>query len=889
MSVQIDGKQHVGATNACASNLPNADEEDLGPDMQQQLLIEKIKARQAAEAKEKNLAWLPPNLRDGIASVSSNLMVNTSHPTHRAMSPDPNESTPRVLGLSHMKSFHNSFKLQTEKFKEGFITTPTADKRLVSLGPQRIASPSASGQQISSQAQNPPMCNDPINREHSNGSTEKPDLSEHKNNDKERGDGEKNDNSSSPKQIISKSNHVSKPAEAAPVGQDHSSKPQSCDASNESEIVLSAICWKRRGGLGKHSTNAWEKRKIVLQGTKVIYFSDDSNDKDPESKCEELQDKTSHLKKSSAWLWEQAAEKALADIRAVTIGEIDSKEPRGVLDVLRDDGNVWCSRGHGGAPTPFCLSIRNSETKWKICFKTHHEQMEWMVKLSNLMVQHSIKKHEKENGDYSWKMIGSMTYTQNPKQPDIAGVDRLAKGGTSPATNTTINENTLENNTNNSEASKNVTNNSPDSEKKSQWALMGNNLFSVVFFANWGILFSNSFLGSLLMVVMVDFFTYLCIEKGRCELKQNIVISKGLSKKNGNCFHEKSINKRNGELRYELCGLKRPLPKHGDEHSVSTSSAVPVVEVRKTVAGSSTMKILKEDDVKTNKNGVKMNCWKNAPASVLQVRSFGYLTHRKKMASPSSLYECVAIDIVTSSKRIPFIGSKVELPKVNFSDDPGEKTWCSPDVFVVSVGIPTEAPKFTRSTVDGAGVNFSVYFTMREETRMILKRVTDPYYSDQPVNDESWSESVAEKVNGVRLFEEWCKRSADEPAFRGRFKLVPNALNLSDIGVPKLIDGYNSKPVLIKRADVTGFFYQQPGLVEFDINLHAFPYIAKQAFNYLSETYFCQILSNVGFVIEGRDDDELPEVVIGACYLSCPDLKLAPHANDFFANKHSAS
>lgn len=95
---------------------------------------------------------------------------------------------------------------------------------------------------------------------------------------------------------------------------------------------------------------------------------------------------------------------------------------------------------------------------------------------------------------------------------------------------------------------------------------------------------------------------------------------------------------------------------------------------------------------------------------------------------------------------------------------------------------------------------------------------------------------------------------------------------------------YNKKPVLIKRNQVTGFFTDFPSLnvMEFDISFHPFPYLFKQAMSYFKD-YFDETAATFGFVIEGRDDDELPEVVIGAMKVCYPSPKFIVSGEDFFA------
>ncbi len=89
---------------------------------------------------------------------------------------------------------------------------------------------------------------------------------------------------------------------------------------------------------------------------------------------------------------------------------------------------------------------------------------------------------------------------------------------------------------------------------------------------------------------------------------------------------------------------------------------------------------------------------------------------------------------------------------------------------------------------------------------------------------------------------------------------------------------YNGKPILIKRSGQTGFLYDNldpivsekngnvskcASVMEFHLNLHAFPFLCRQAIVMLKDYYFAKMLTTFAFTIEGRSEDELPEVLIG--------------------------
>ena len=58
---------------------------------------------------------------------------------------------------------------------------------------------------------------------------------------------------------------------------------------NSSGVRMTGIVWKRRSGLGKYSAKAaWERRRVILRGTKIMYYRtgqdvDDQEESDDES------------------------------------------------------------------------------------------------------------------------------------------------------------------------------------------------------------------------------------------------------------------------------------------------------------------------------------------------------------------------------------------------------------------------------------------------------------------------------------------------------------------------------------------------------------------------------------------------------------------------------
>lgn len=318
-------------------------------------------------------------------------------------------------------------------------------------------------------------------------------------------------------------------------------------------------------------------------------------------------------------------------------------------------------------------------------------------------------------------------------------------------------------------------------------------------------------------------------------------------------------------------------------------SSITISKDFKPVAGSSSMRIKTIEETPVNDVGHVFAGWMPGKADEIQVRSHGYKSTKAKIPSPGELYECTKMDILDGKKRYPDMVTRVTLPEISFPNDPATKTWNAPDRFIVSVSLPTDPPKLYASSDDGGGYTIAMYYTMTQETRDILKRITADGYD--PKSEPTPNNVQKSKVNAVRLFEEWCRLAPTDNSWMSRMKVVPMGHNFDEIGLPGWISKYNGKPFLIKRPGQTGFLYKHPeqSCLEFDISLYPFPYIAKQGICFIKDSYLKKVVVTFGFVIEGRSDDELPECLIGLTTLCYPDPDHLLKGDDFFAGTYPRS
>merc|ERR1711957_504905 len=132
-------------------------------------------------------------------------------------------------------------------------------------------------------------------------------------------------------------------------------------------------------------------------------------------------------------------------------------------------------------------------------------------------------------------------------------------------------------------------------------------------------------------------------------------------------------------------------------------------------------------------------------------------------------------------------------------------------------------------------------------------------------------------VNGVKLWEDFCTHAPNDPEKMKRFKFIARGDNLREVGCPRWMCNYNGKPILVKKPGTTGFIFSYDNMIEFDLSLLSFPYLFKSAMTYLQENLFTKMLMTFAFIIEGRTEDDLPELLIGnglqICYV---ETKIIP-------------
>jgi hypothetical protein len=239
-----------------------------------------------------------------------------------------------------------------------------------------------------------------------------------------------------------------------------------------------------------------------------------------------------------------------------------------------------------------------------------------------------------------------------------------------------------------------------------------------------------------------------------------------------------------------------------------------------------------------NENTNIENTWSTANHVDFSLRGSDYLNDNKKIPSEDPIYEPFAVDVFRTKSRIDHIIKKFQLPKSSkMSND-----FNLPDFFVVQIQLPTEQPSIFSYEEDGVGLAIVLFFKLKDNIN-----VNSPQ---------------------VKLFNEWSNKAPTNNDWRGRFKLICSCQNLNDLEFPSIlnIESYNAKPILIRK---TSSVFKGDDYVEIDIHIHKFSNFAKQCIFALYSNC-SKLLMQVGFVIEGRETNELPESLLGCISINKP-------------------
>ncbi|CAK9114151.1 unnamed protein product [Durusdinium trenchii] len=247
--------------------------------------------------------------------------------------------------------------------------------------------------------------------------------------------------------------------------------------------------------------------------------------------------------------------------------------------------------------------------------------------------------------------------------------------------------------------------------------------------------------------------------------------------------------------------------------------------------------------------------WLQCDAFVFDVRNIGYKHSREKIPSQFALYECVGMDIVRDHRRIDCIMDRWDsgdLP-ANWPGARWEQSWKVPRVLVFNCQVPYTAGKIFGSYPDEDG-GFSIlnYFVLsREASALLASNAATPAL-------QLWKRFVEEGVStkeGISL------------------KVVGRVEDLDKHEVPESFKRFNNKPVLLTRS-ATVYKKRLPEMLEIDFDVRNWNYPTRAAMvSYHHRAREAEV--EIGYLLEGKADDELPEQILGCFTVNNMDIMAA--------------
>jgi len=237
--------------------------------------------------------------------------------------------------------------------------------------------------------------------------------------------------------------------------------------------------------------------------------------------------------------------------------------------------------------------------------------------------------------------------------------------------------------------------------------------------------------------------------------------------------------------------------------------------------------------------------WVPYPGQLIQVRAGpNYAKTGQKEASLESLYEIFAVDMWNMPQKVPHIASYADLPPATGPKLP------MPEFVIVNLMVPSYAPSLWGGPSDGEGWGLVIYGRLR------------------PAVKEAWANGTPN--NAMKLMAALAQ-SAEGSPLRKRFKIIASVLNPDDCGfsstTASMVKKYNGKPFLVRT---TSSFFTGENYFEIAVDAHNFGKPARIGLWGFRDV-FTSVVFTGAFVVEGVDDDQLPEQVLMSAKFSKPD------------------
>jgi len=215
---------------------------------------------------------------------------------------------------------------------------------------------------------------------------------------------------------------------------------------------------------------------------------------------------------------------------------------------------------------------------------------------------------------------------------------------------------------------------------------------------------------------------------------------------------------------------------------------------------------------------------------------------KNKLKAPSSppLYDLYTMDVIRTETLLRDVTNAFQIPVIPGVTDIDTGHPHVPPMLVMNCNMPAK-----ESIINGKSDDKSCYI-------VVMIFLISPQTLDQIRDLENASPAV-------KLFCHWAEHAENNIEVRGRLKAMCILDNIEKLGIPPFIANANGKPCLIVKS---GTVKKRENYMEVMINIFLFSVIAKKCL-YSLHKKFPSFVLNCGFTIEGRTDEELPEVLLG--------------------------
>jgi len=234
------------------------------------------------------------------------------------------------------------------------------------------------------------------------------------------------------------------------------------------------------------------------------------------------------------------------------------------------------------------------------------------------------------------------------------------------------------------------------------------------------------------------------------------------------------------------------------------------------------------------------HCFWNMDPSKISLRiGPNYKKNRLKKPSTPALYNIHYNDVIRIDSMLKNASDAFEIPSIPGVTDVDTGHEFVPPMFVMNVCIPSYTPSLLSKEKDGPTYAIVSYCVITENTVRELK-------------------DFANASPAVKLLAEWCEKAQLDFEFRSRFKLIGLLENIEMAGLPSFVSRQNGRPALITKS---GTFTRHSSYIEMSVDIREWGYLARKGINAVLPRVKDWVL-NIAATIEGRDDSELPEVVL---------------------------